>query len=152
MALLLTLILTANDFAGLDPGPQKAALVRQHASWGLVFLLCMSLRVYWRCSNPNPVYSYTLHPLQEFAAVFLHRLIYFVVIAQSLVGLFTLLNAGSGIPLFAYYETAALLHRREGAYELGKSLHYALYMAVFPLFALHISAAIYHQLFGVKDD
>lgn len=152
VALLVTLILTADEFESLDASPQKIELIKLHASWGLVFLLVMSLRVLWRWTNDNPVHSYSIHNWQKFAAKFLHRSIYVVVITQGLIGLVNLVSAGSGIPLFGLFETPAFMQKHELAYELSKAMHYSLSIVIYPLFAIHISAAIYHQLFGVLDD
>ena len=55
VALLVTLIVTASDFEDLEASAEKVELIRQHASWGLLFLLVMCMRVYWRVSNENAV-------------------------------------------------------------------------------------------------
>jgi len=123
----------------------------QHASWGILFLLVMSLRVYWRATNLNPVHSYSIPGWQKFAAIFLHRMIYVVVITQSLFGLCNLLFAGRGIPLFGLFEIPSSMDKDELLSEASKSIHYALSVVIYPLFAMHVSAAIYHQLFGVLD-
>lgn len=151
VALLLTVIVSADRFESIADSPDKAALIRTHASWGLVLLLVMGLRACWRCTNPNPVRSYTIEPWQIFAALFLHRLIYVIVISQCLLGVFNLCLAGNGIPFFHILETPVLMSRNDTLFALSNGLHTALYTAMLPLFAIHISAAIYHQIFGVID-
>lgn len=152
VTLLVVLILTGDGFADLDAGPDKSKLVAIHASWGLMFLLVMLLRVYWRNTNPNPVSSYSIHNWQKLSARSLHLCIYLVVLSQSIIGVINLVSAGSGLPFFSYFETAALMPKNPALYELSKSLHYVLSIVIYPLFAIHISAAIYHQLFGVLDE
>ena len=152
VALLLTLILTANDFDDLEQGVERAELIRTHASWGLLFLLVMSLRLYWRLSNINPVNSYSIHGWQKFSAKFLHWSIYFIVISQSLVGIVNILGAGHGIPFFDLFELPPVMEKSELLYEVSRTVHYVISIVIYPLFAIHISAAIYHQLFGVLDD
>ena len=152
VTLLVVLILTGDGFADLDPGPDKARLIANHVSWGLLFLVIMLTRVYWRTSNHNPVNSYSIRTWQKYSARSLHLTIYAIVIAQSLIGLLNLFSAGQGIVFFSFFETAALMQKNTALYELSKSLHYSLSIAIYPLFFVHISAAIYHQLFGVLDD
>lgn len=152
VALLVTLILTAFKFEDLDAGAGKMELIREHASYGIIFLLLMSVRLTWRCTNENPVYSYNIKNWQKFAACFLHGLIYVVVITQSLIGLMNLISAGSGVPFFHLTLIPALIDKHLELHKLFTSMHFVLSMVIYPLFAMHISAAIYHQLFGVLDD
>lgn len=150
--MLVTLILTAAEFEDLESSPGKLDLIHQHASYGLVFLLLMSLRLFWRCTNHNPVHSYNIKNWQKFAAHFLHWSIYVIVITQSLAGILNLVFAGSAIPFFDLFELPLPIDKHDGLRELFNSAHYVLSIVIYPLFAIHISAAIYHQLFGVLDD
>lgn len=149
--MLVTLVVTANKFEELQESPDKTDLIMQHASWGLLFLLVMLLRLYWRKINLNPVRSYCIADWQKFAAIFLHRLIYFIVITQSLSGLCHLYFAGSGISFFNFFKIPLLINADELLSEISKRIHYVFSIVIYPLFAIHISAAIYHQLFGVLD-
>jgi cytochrome b561 len=112
----------------------------------------MLLRIYWRCTNPNPVYSYHIFYWQKFAAIFLHRLIYIVVITQSLSGLFHLFFSEREFLFFNIFQLPELINSDPFLSGISKSIHYILSVVIYPLFAIHISAAIYHQLFGVRDD
>jgi cytochrome b561 len=150
--LLVTLILISGEFEDLAEGPERAALVREHASWGLVMLLLMSARLGWRSSNPNPVDSYTIRIWQRLAAYGVHRTIYIVIIGQCLIGIFYLAAADRPLPLFDFGELSLPFGRRETLAEIFKNVHAAISLAIYPLFAIHISAAIYHQLFGVRDE
>ncbi len=152
VSLLLTLILTADGFQDLEAGVNRTILVKTHASWGLLFLLVMAMRVGWRLSNHNPVRSYNIRDWQKRLAIFLHWTIYLVVISQALAGLLNLVYGGSEISFFGMLELPAFMTRDEGLYDLSRMIHYVLSVLIYPLFAIHISAAIYHQLFGVLDD
>ena len=152
VALLATMIVTALPFEELDPGPEKTELVRRHASYGLIFLLVMGLRVYWRLTNVNPVLSYSIRNWQKVCAVFLHRTIYFVVITQALTGIASLVSGGLAIPFFNVFETPVFSDRHDALYDLFTEIHHTISVIIYPLFAVHITAAIYHQIFGVPDD
>jgi cytochrome b561 len=152
VALLLVLIFTSLEFEDLEAGSERVELIRKHASYGLIFLFIMLSRLTWRCKNINPVRSYSIKSWQKFSAFFLHRLIYAVIITQCVAGLLSLSFAGSGIPFFDLFELPALLDKHDEFYSLSASIHFVLSIVIYPLFAIHISAAIYHQIFGVLDD
>lgn len=152
VALLVTMIVTALPFEEMEAGPEKAELVRTHASYGLIFLLVMALRVYWRLSNVNPVLSYSIRNWQKICAVFLHRTIYLVVITQALTGIASLVSGGSAIPFFNVFETPVFSDRHDALHDLFTEAHHFISVLIYPLFAVHITAAIYHQIFGVPDD
>jgi cytochrome b561 len=145
------LIVSANKFEGIEESSDKPLLIMQHASWGILLLLVMFLRFFWRCTNLNPVHFYRISDWQKFAAIFLHRLIYFILITQSLVGLCNLFFGEHGITFFSFFEVPSLINSDEVLFKTTKGIHYVLSIVIYPLLAIHISAAIYHQLFGVLD-
>ena len=152
VALLVTLIVTALPFEEMAAGPEKTELIRRHASYGLVFLLVMGLRVYWRLANVNPVLSYSIRNWQKSCAVFLHRTIYLVVITQALTGIAGLVSGGSAIPFFNVFELPAVSDRHDALHDLCTETHHFISVLIYPLFAVHVTAAIYHQIFAVPDD
>ena len=152
VALLVTMIVTALPFEEMEAGPEKTELIRRHASYGLIFLLVMGLRVYWRLANVNPVLSYSIRNWQKSCAIFLHRTIYLVVIAQALTGIASLVSGGSAIPFFGVFEIPAFSDRHDDLHDLFTETHHFISVLIYPLFAVHITAAIYHQIFGVLDD
>ncbi len=149
--LLVILIVTANEFAGLQNSPDKMILIMQHASWGLWFLLIMLLRLYWRTLNLNPVHSYCIASWHKFGAIFLHRLIYAVLVTQSITGLSNLLFSGHDISFFGVFNIPSFTINHEMLSDITACVHYMLSVVIYPLIAIHISAAIYNQLFGVLD-
>ena len=152
VALLVTLIFTASEFEDLLPGTERQQLVLQHASYGFLLLGLMLLRLYWRYSSINPVHSYSIARWQKSAAISLHRTIYAVIIGQCLLGISSLVVAGLPLSLFGVVELPALMGANPELARLSNSAHYAISLAIYALFAIHISAAIYHQLFGVLDE
>ena len=152
VSLLIALIVTANQFEGLAEGLDKKDLVNLHVSLGLIFLMIMFSRLYWRLTNVNPVHSYQIPSWQKFSAIFLHRTIYAIVIFQSICGISSLIFSGKGIAFFSIFTIPTFLTEQKLYLELSNTLHYVISIVIYPLFAIHISAAIYHQLFGVVDD
>lgn len=152
VTLLVTLIFTADGLEGLGTSPEKTQLIGLHVSWGLLFIAVMSARVVWRVRNLNPIHSYSIRHWQKFTAIFLHWSIYALVLTQSISGLLNLVFNESGIPVFSYFEIPVLMSKNAELRELFGMLHYILSVLIYPLIAIHISAAIYHQLFGVLDE
>lgn len=152
VVLLLTPIVTSSALERLDDGPEKLALIRQHASWGLLLLLVMVMRLTWRIRNPNPVRSYTIREWQKTAAVFLHWTIYLVIITQSVIGIANVLTGGTGVPFFSLFETPPLLRADAALHERLVDAHVFLSIVIYPMFAVHVSAALYHRVFGVRDE
>jgi cytochrome b561 len=144
------LIITANRFEGLQQDSDKTDLIMQHASWGILLLLLMFLRLYWRITNLNPVHSYNIADWQKFSAILIHRLIYFVVITQCISGLVSLLFSNFDISFFRLINIHSFIEY-ELLNEISKHVHFILSIVIYPLLAIHISAALYHQLFGVHD-
>ena len=152
VALLVTLILTADNFKSLDTSLEKTQLIGLHVSWGLLFIAVISARVVWRARNLNPIHSYSIRDWQKFTAIFLHWSIYVLVLTLSISGLLNLVFNESGIPVFSYFEIPVITSNNGELRELFGMLHYILSVLVYPLIAIHITAAIYHQLFGVLDE
>lgn len=152
VTLLVVLIITADQFEELSDSPEKVELIRQHASYGLIFLFIMMLRAYWRNTNHNPVNSYSIQTWQKFAARWLHRSIYFVVIIQSVTGITNFVTDGKPIPFFNLFELPVIFSENSFLHGISIDTHVFLSIVIYPLFAIHISAAIYHQIFGVLDE
>ncbi len=151
VGLLVVVVYVSGLFEDMRPGDVREDLVRLHSSFGIVLLLIMVSRLGWRLSNINPIHSYKIRPLQKFFALLLHRLIYIVLILISLLGLGILLFSGGAIYLFDF-ELGSFMTKQEALSEYAIYVHGWISVLIYPLFALHISAAIYHQVFGVLDE
>ena len=149
--LLLSLIVVASEFEDLDDSPEKLALIMNHVSIGLIFLIVMLSRFYWRQANPNPIYSYSIRNWQKLAALSLHRLIYIIMFLQCLLGILVSLSGNSTIHIFELIRFPPLISN-ENLNTLTADFHALISILIYPIFAIHISAAIYHQIFGVQED
>lgn len=152
VAMLLTLIVISSQFSDQDPGPQKLELVIRHASLGMIFLVLMLTRLLWRNLNQNPIYSYSIQPWQKLAAISLHRSIYVILITQCVLGLLMLLTSGEPLHFFDWLEWPPLFAKVDDLHEVVRGLHYLVSVMIYPLFAVHITAAIYHQIFGLVEE
>ena len=152
VAMLLTLIVIASQFSDKDAGPDKLALVIQHSSIGMLFLMVMLARLTWRNLNPNPIHSYHIKSWQKLLAISLHRSIYIILITQCILGLLILLSSGETWHFFNLLEVPPLFAKADAIHKTAEGLHYLVSVMIYPLFAVHITAAIYHQIFGLVDE
>lgn len=152
VAMLLTIIVIASEFADKTDGPEKLELISRHSSLGLMLLVLMMARLAWRNLNPNPIHSYSIKTWQKLLAVSLHRSIYVIIIAQCFLGILLLLTSGEAFHFFDIFELPALLEQVSPLHESVLGFHYLISVMIYPLFAIHISAAIYHQIFGLIEE
>jgi cytochrome b561 len=152
VGLILALIVVASQFSDLTPGPEKLALIYSHSFIGILLLVLMITRLTWRNLNPNPIHSYSIKPLQKLLAISLHRSIYVIIITQCILGLLMLITSGEKFHFFNVFELSPLLKQASPFHEKVLGFHYVISVMIYPLFAIHISAAIYHQIFGLVEE
>lgn len=152
VAMLLTIIVVASQFADQAPGPEKQALISLHSSIAIMLLMLMITRLTWRNLNPNPIHSYSIKTWQKLLAISLHRSIYIIIIAQCFLGVLMLLTGGETFHFFDLFELPPLLAQASPIHEAVLGFHYLISVMIYPLFAIHITAAIYHQIFGLVED
>jgi cytochrome b561 len=130
VTLLLSVLYLAGQIELEGEVIQRLALIDQHSLIGFGLLALMLLRFSWRQVNVNPVKSYSLHPLQKMAAITLHRGIYALIIVQCLLG-------------------GYLWFCKPGDLSTAVLAHDVMNDLVYIILFIHISAALYHQVFGV---
>lgn len=150
--LVVTVIIVSSQFENLIAGNEKTRLVTLHSSIGIILFLLMLGRLTWRNININPIQSYSIRTWQKFVALSLHKSIYIVIISQCILGTIILFTNGKPIPFFEVFDMPPLLHENTQVNEWVIDSHHFISMMIYPLFAIHISAAIYHQIFGLIDD
>lgn len=151
-AMLLYLIVAASDFQEMVSSPKKSELIIIHASVGLIFLLLMITRFTWRTLNINPIKSYSIKNWQKLIAVSLHRTIYVVIISQCFFGIVMLITGGDRLSFFGLFRLEPIIDKNEMLHKIALDIHVFISILIYPLLAIHITAAIYHQIFGVIED
>jgi cytochrome b561 len=151
VAMLLTLIVVASQFTDQAPSPEKQELINLHASIGIMLFILMITRFTWRNLNPNPIHSYSIKNWQKLLALSLHRSIYVIIIAQCVLGVLMLLTGSEVLHFFNIFDLPPLLGKAS-IYEKILGFHYFISVMIYPLFAIHITAAIYHQIFGLVEE
>jgi cytochrome b561 len=151
VALLLSLVVVASQFEEMLASPEKLKLTILHSSIGFIFFLVMLTRLTWRKLNHNPIKSYSIKNWQKITAISLHRSIYIVLITQCVAGLMILITKGETIRLFNLFELAPFAEKNTLLVNFALDIHHFISIMIYPLLAVHICAAIYHQIFGLTD-
>lgn len=147
VAALLATIVVSSQFEGREVSKDDGTIML-HASVGIVLLALMVVRLTWRSINKNPVQSYRIHPAQKLAAKLVHLSIYLFLIVQCTLGLVILVAGARIIPFFQLSTFRTDAFKNVPLEQLAINIHAYTSDAVYPLIGLHISAAIYHQIFG----
>lgn len=133
-----------------DSADQLPAIAR-HCSYGLALFGIMLARFAWRLHNHNPVASYTLPSWHRRGAISLHWFLYAAVMTQCAVGIGQLLASTTSPGLFGgNLIIPGALADAELHIRLN-DVHAAMAKAIYAALGLHVTAAIYHQIFGVRD-
>jgi len=151
VGLLVAAVYSSSLIGSLDEGAARNALIAEHVSYGLTLLCVMCARFLWRQSNPNPIHSYSIYAAQKRIAISVHWFIYAVIIFQSCIGVAQVVTTGQGVSLFGVQLSASLAAQDIELSERLNDIHLALANLIYWVLGLHITAAIYHQIFGVLD-
>lgn len=104
------------------------------------------IRLAWRLLNPPPPYPDSLPRWERIAAVWNHRLFYFLLIALPLTGLATISAGKEGLTrLLGGIPLPLIPGVPQGAGDAFGGLHEVLVFTTIALVVLHVSAALKHQ-------
>jgi cytochrome b561 len=127
-----TLGLVMTDIPGFSP--TKLRYYSWHKWAGVTVLLLAALRLLWRLKNRPP------------ALPGLHHLLYLLIFAVPLSGYFYTLATGFPVVYFGLFQLPVLIAKDPALAETLKGVHYWLNMLLAALVALHVLAALTHQL------
>jgi len=145
--LLLTQVWLGFTFADMERGPARTEFFTWHKTVGATILLLTLVRLGYRLMNPPPPYPSEMPDWRRTAAVWSHRLLYFLLIALPLTGLIAVSGMGGGptTPLIGGMQLPTLPGIDKATGELSGGIHEVLVWTTIALLVLHISAALYEQ-------
>ena len=130
----------------------RLAMVQAHFWIGLAILALMLPRLLLAFSRPAPAVSPPLPTWQAVPAKALHLLLYAMLIAQPLLGLFTAWTDGKEIFIpFTSVALPALMAESESLAHQFEDIHKLVGDAFYWVVGLHVLAALYHH-FLRRDD
>lgn len=120
-----------------------------HQSAGMVVLVLLVFRLFWKITNPKP-HVPTLTRFEHLASVALQWAFYAILFVMMVAGYFILTSDGRGFEVFGIIEIPSL-YTQKGLEELAGKIHWILAYLTIGLAALHGGAALFHH-FIKKDD
>ncbi len=136
--------LVMTDIPGLTP--TKLKYFSWHKWAGVTILALAALRLLWRLNSRVPAYPSSMPPWQRSAASGLHGLLYLLMFAVPLSGYFYTLSAGVPVVYFGLLKLPVLIDANPALKPVLKEVHYWLNMSMLAAVALHVAAALKHQL------
>ncbi|GGH63396.1 cytochrome b [Comamonas phosphati] len=127
-----------------DGSSLRASWFNVHKSWGMVLGLLVVLRLAWALLRPRVAALPQARHLR-LAASGAHRLLYALMLAVPLSGLFGSVFSGYPIRFFGM-QLPKIAGRWDAAKELLSGVHQVSALALVLLIALHVLAFLYHQL------
>ena len=148
---LLVLLYSAMVLEDMPRGPEKFAMFKLHASFGVIMLSLMVLRLLWRWINIRPANIPGVPQWQNTSARIAHITLYVVIIAQAITGLLRVATKGFAIPFFDLFEFNLPVEKSESLNDLFGGIHDTLPIIILAVVILHICAAFYHH-YKLKDN
>ena len=147
--LILVQIWLGFTFADLPKGPARVEVFTWHKTVGVTILLLALIRLAVRLKNPPPPFPEELPRWERLAAVWNHRIFYFLLIIIPLAGLVAVSGGAtkSTTGLIGGIPFPLIPGISEGGGEISGGVHEILVFAMIALLVLHVGAALKHQFF-----
>ena len=130
--------------SGMEGGDERSAIRATHASWALLVLLLMTIRIVWRFMNEVPGHPDGVPGWQRVSARFVHWALYAVVFMQLAAGAMTVATRGNGLPFFGM-RVPFPMENDDEAHEFWEGIHEFMWKPLAVLVVLHLLAALYNH-------
>ncbi len=151
VALVVTQFVLALTAADLPVGLQKLAVLARHKSFGMTVLMLAVLRLGWRLGNAPPPLPAGMSPLERRLARATHAAFYVLLFALPISGWLMSSAKKYSVSWFGVFTWPDLIGKSETAFNLLRTTHRGLGLALFLIAVLHILAALKHHFWN-KDD
>lgn len=135
----------------LPKGPEKAALIGWHKSFGLTVLILTLFRFVWRRQNPTPTPLGQATPAQLKVATSVQHVLYAAMAAMPLTGWLMSSSAGRDVSFFEIFTLPPLFWKSEFFNGVFHWLHSTVAIILVIALALHIAAALKHHFIERND-
>ena len=137
--------------ADMERGPEKLAARATHASWALLILVLMTVRLVWRATNPTPAHPDGTPGWQRASATFVHWAIYIAVFTQLIAGAMTTATGDKPLPFFGLFSLPLPIAEDEDAHHFWEEVHEFAWKPLAALIAVHFAAALYNHFVRKND-
>nr|VFJ42291.1 MAG: cytochrome b561 [Candidatus Kentron sp. FW] len=145
------MIVGGNMIAAMPRGPEKFEIIGAHKSLGVLILALVLLRLAWRLINETPEDAEGTSAIQNRIAHGVHWLLYGLMFAQPLTGIFMSQAAGYPVSFFGLFQLPALLDKNPPLAEFFHGAHGVVWILLLLVVIVHAGAALYHHFIS-KDD
>ena len=147
MALLIILgFLVGLYVADLALSPQKLRILAWHKWSGVTVFLLLVLRILWRLAHRAPPLPASMSALMKRLSALTHLAIYLLMAAVPVVGWLHSSAAGVSVVYFNLVPLPDLVGKDKALSHLFGEIHETLAWSLMGLVALHVAAALKHQL------
>lgn len=148
--LIVTMLAMGLIMTEMDMSAAKFALYQNHKSLGLLILLLVFVRTFWRFTHPAPMLPKSMPTWQKAAAHGSHWLLYILMFAMPISGWLFSDAAGYHPSLFGIPVPVIAQQNRDVA-EFFSEFHELAAFTLIGLIVLHVGAALHHHVIH-KDD
>jgi len=136
--------------AGMERGEAKSAIRATHASWALLVLTLMTIRIVWRFMGETPAHPQSMPGWQKIGATVTHWAIYIAVFTQLTAGAMTVATNGNGLPFFGMTIPVPIAEDRD-AHHFWEEIHEFAWKPLAALLVLHVLASLYNHFIAKND-
>jgi cytochrome b561 len=144
-------ILAGNFMAAMPKGAEKLQAAGMHKSFGVVVILLIFRRLFWKLMNAAPKSPGGTGIIEQILAQGMHWLLYLLMFAQPLSGVLMSQAAGYPVSVFGLFELPTLIDKDPEAAKLLMSGHGVIWGVLVVAVVGHAAAALFHH-FIRKDN
>ena len=133
----------------MEFSPTKIVLIEFHKIIGTTIFAIVILRLIWKFSNSKPNTS-ELSKFHILGSKIVHLLLYAVVVLIPFQGIMMTQVGGFEVKLLGIVTVPKFIDTNFDIYPSFVKFHYQLMILLIILFAIHLSAALYHRI--IKSD
>ncbi len=116
-----------------------------HKALGMLVLVLLLYRIYWRYSNPRPQHLENYRRWEKQGAWFVHMAFYLLMLLLSVTGYLISTAKGAGIDILGWFTIPAIGKLEVIAAEWVEAIHYYAAYSIIALLILHTLAALKHH-------
>lgn len=143
---MFALGLWMRDLSYYDPWYRQGPFI--HKSIGILLLIALCFRVFWRIGNLRPDDAPTLKPWERITAHLTHFALYGLLLAIMIAGYLISTADGRPIEVFDWFSVPATLHGIDNQEDIAGEIHEILAWLLMGLVGLHAAAALKHHFYN----
>ena len=149
--LLIGAMVGGNLDAAMPDGPEKAEALGMHKSFGVLILLVLLMRLFWKLVNPSPAHVNNIPGWQASASTMVHWLLYILMFAQPVSGVLMSQSFDYPVSFFGLFDLPTIVGADKDFGKIVHEVHEINWILLAALALGHAAVALHHH-FVVKND